>query len=92
MRARLGFAIATMVKPDILIVDEVLSVGDAQFKRKCEARMNEMLSQGTTLLFVSHSIDEVKRLCDHAIWLKKGKAVKMGEVTEVCDAYMQSLK
>ena len=79
-------------KPDILIVDEVLSVGDAQFKRKCEARMNEMLSQGTTLLFVSHSIDEVKRLCDHAIWLKKGKAVKMGEVTEVCDAYMQSLK
>lgn len=92
MRARLGFAIATMVKPDILIVDEVLAVGDAQFRRKCETRMNEMLDQGTTLLFVSHSIDEVKRLCDHALWLKKGKAVKMGEVTEVCNAYMESLK
>ncbi len=92
MRARLGFAIATMVKPDILIVDEVLSVGDAQFKRKCENRMNEMLAQGTTLLFVSHSIDEVKRLCDHALWLKKGHPVKLGEVNEVCDAYMESLK
>ena len=92
MRARLGFAIATMVKPDILIVDEVLAVGDAKFRRKCETRMNEMLAQGTTLLFVSHSIDEVKRLCDHALWLKKGKAIKMGEVTEVCDAYMESLK
>lgn len=91
MRARLGFAIATMVKPDILIVDEVLSVGDAQFKRKCENRMNEMLAQGTTLLFVSHSIDEVKRLCDHAIWLEKGHAVKLGEVNEVCDDYMRSL-
>lgn len=92
MSARLGFAIATMVKPDILIVDEVLAVGDAQFRRKCEKRMNEMLSQGTTLLFVSHSIDEVKRLCDHAVWLKKGHAVKIGEAKEVCDAYMQSLK
>lgn len=91
MRARLGFAIATMVKPDILIVDEVLAVGDAQFRRKCEKRMNEMLSQGTTLLFVSHSIDEVKRLCDHAIWLNKGKSIQAGTVNEVCNAYMKSL-
>lgn len=92
MRARLGFAIATMVKPDILIVDEVLAVGDAQFRRKCEKRMNEMLEQGTTLLFVSHSIDEVKRLCDHAVWLKKGHVVKVGEAKEICDAYMKSLE
>lgn len=92
MRARLGFAIATMVKPDILIVDEVLAVGDAQFRKKCEKRMNDMLSQGTTLLFVSHSIDEVKRLCDHAVWLNKGHVVMTGEVQHVCDAYMKSLK
>jgi len=88
MRARLGFAIATMVKPDILIVDEVLAVGDYKFREKCENRMNEMLDGGTTLLFVSHSIDEVRRLCDHAIWLEKGKTVMIGEVTEVCNSYL----
>ncbi len=88
MRARLGFAIATMVRPDILIVDEVLAVGDYKFRQKCEKRMTEMLNGGTTLLFVSHSIDEVKRLCDHAIWLDKGKAVMQGEAETVCDAYM----
>lgn len=89
MRARLGFAIATMVKPDILIVDEVLAVGDYKFREKCETRMNEMLEGGTTLLFVSHSIDEVLRLCDHAIWLEKGKTIMMGDVTEVCNSYMK---
>lgn len=87
MRARLGFAIATMVKPDILIVDEVLAVGDYKFRQKCEKRMNEMLEGGTTLLFVSHSTDEVKRICSHALWLDKGRAVMMGEVNEVCEAY-----
>lgn len=89
MRARLGFAIATMVKPDILIVDEVLAVGDYKFREKCERRMNEMLEGGTTLLFVSHSIEEVLRLCDHAIWLEKGKTIMMGDVTEVCNSYMK---
>lgn len=89
MRARLGFAIATMVKPDILIVDEILSVGDYKFRQKCEQRMSEMLSGGTTLLYVSHSIDEVKRLCDHAIWLEKGTAKMIGDTIEVCDAYME---
>ena len=87
MRARLGFAIATMVQPDILIVDEVLAVGDYKFKQKCEKRMNDMLNNGTTLLFVSHSIDDVKRLCDHAIWLDKGQAVMMGTAETVCEAY-----
>lgn len=91
MKARLGFAIATMVKPEILIVDEILSVGDYKFRQKCEKRMNEMLSGGTTLLYVSHNIDEVLRLCDHALWIEKGVARMQGEVNEVCDAYMKEM-
>lgn len=92
MRARLGFSIATMVKPDILIVDEILAVGDYKFRQKCEKRMKELLSGGTTLLYVSHSIDEVKRLCDHALWIDHGVARMQGEVNEVCDAYMKEMK
>ena len=92
MRARLGFSIATMVKPEILIVDEILSVGDYKFRRKCEQRMAEMLSGGTTLLYVSHTIDEVKRLCDHAIWINKGVEQMQGEAKTVCDAYIAQMK
>lgn len=92
MRARLGFSIATMVKPDILIVDEILSVGDYKFRKKCEKRMKELLEGGTTLLYVSHSIDEVRRLCDHAIWLDKGVCRMQGEASAVCDAYMAEMK
>lgn len=92
MKARLGFSIATMVKPDILIVDEILSVGDYKFRQKCEKRMKELLSGGTTLLYVSHNIDEVKRLCDHAIWIDHGQMRMAGEVNEVCDAYMEEMK
>lgn len=92
MKARLGFAVATMVRPEILIVDEILSVGDYAFRKKCEQRMNEMLSGGTTLLYVSHSLDEVKRLCDHAIWLDKGDTRMIGEANEVCDAYLAEQK
>ena len=92
MRARLGFAVATMVQPDILIVDEVLAVGDYKFRQKCEKRMNEMLANGTTLLFVSHSIDEVRRLCDHAVWIDKGVVRMVGEVGPVSDAYMAEQK
>lgn len=88
MRARLGFAVATMAKPDVFIVDEVLAVGDFKFRQKCQARMNEMLSSGTTLLFVSHSINEVLELCDHAIWLDRGKTVMLGGAEEVCNLYM----
>ena len=88
MKARLGFSVAPMVKPDILIVDEVLSVGDYKFKQKCQKCMEEMLSSGTTLLFVSHSIDQVKELCDHALWLDHGKMVMSGEAGPICDAYM----
>ena len=88
MRARLGFAIATMVKPDILIVDEVLAVGDYEFQEKCKMRMKSMLEQGTTLLYVSHTMGSVTSLCDHAIWIDKGKAVMQGDVNTVCKAYM----
>ena len=92
MAARLGFSIATVVRPDILIVDEVLSVGDYAFQQKCEKRMKGMLEGGTTLLFVSHSIDSVRSLCDHALWLDKGNVKLKGEVEKVCDAYMQALQ
>lgn len=92
MKARLGFSVATMVKPDILIVDEILSVGDFKFRKKCEARMKELLSGGTTLLYVSHSIDEVRRLCNHAVWLDHGIARMIGEANAVCDAYMEEMK
>ena len=92
MRARLGFSIATMVKPDILIVDEVLAVGDYKFRQKCEKRMKELLAGGTTLLYVSHNVDEVRRLCDHAIWLDKGVTRMVGDINTVCDAYMAEMK
>ena len=89
MQARLGFAIATMVRPDILVVDEILSVGDYQFQQKCYGRMRKMLDGGTTLLYVSHDINSVRELCDHAIWLEQGRVRKSGLVNEVCDEYMQ---
>lgn len=87
MIARLGFAIATEVRADVLIVDEVLSVGDFRFQEKCHKRMEEMMSGGTTLLFVSHSTKQVRDLCQKAVWINKGKIMKYGEVNEVCDAY-----
>lgn len=90
MAARLGFAIATTVKPDILICDEVLAVGDFKFQEKCEQRMNELLSGGTTLLFVSHSIDQVKRMCNKAIWIDHGEMKMIGTAEEVCNAYSNS--
>lgn len=92
MKARLGFAVATMVRPDILIVDEILSVGDYAFRKKCERRMNEMLSGGTTLLYVSHSLDEVKRLCSHAVWLDKGEIRRIGGADEVCGDYLMEME
>ena len=89
MQTRLGFAIATMVRPDILVVDEILSVGDYQFQQKCYKRMEEMLSNGTTLLYVSHDVKSVRKLCDHAIWLDKGDVRMSGLVKEVTDEYIK---
>jgi lipopolysaccharide transport system ATP-binding protein len=90
MTARLGFSIATMVRPEILVVDEILAVGDYAFRQKCHKRMEHMLSGGTTLLFVSHSAEQIKTLCKHALWLDKGRIVMSGESTEVCNAYIAS--
>lgn len=92
MAARLGFSIATIVRPDILICDEVLAVGDYAFQQKCEKRMAEMREKGTTLLYVSHSIDSVKEICDHALWLDKGEARMSGGAEAVCEKYMESLQ
>ena len=87
MVARLGFAIATITKPDILIVDEILSVGDFLFQEKSEQRINEMMSGGTTVLIVSHAIKQIERLCERVIWLDKGKMIMDGPALEVCAAY-----
>ncbi len=89
MKARLGFSVATVVNPDILIVDEVLEVGDYNFRRRCQERMQQMLAGGTTLLFVSHNIQTVKNLCDNAIWLDKGVVRMAGPSEIVCNAYKE---
>lgn len=91
MRARLGFAIATVVDPDILIVDEVLAVGDAAFQKKCRARIRELLERGTTLLFVSHAKAPVMELCQHAVWLDHGEMKKIGATKHVYWTYEQYL-
>ena len=92
MVARIGFAIATITDPDILIVDEILSVGDFLFQQKCEQRINELMKKGTTILIVSHSIDQIKRLCNRVMWLKSGQVVKIGETQEICNEYSHTTK
>lgn len=90
MVSRLAFAIATVGIPDILICDEVLSVGDFRFQEKCQRRIQEMLDAGTTLLFVSHSIDQVAQLCNKIVWLEKGNMKMFGEAGEVTEIYKTS--
>ena len=90
MRARLGFAVATASKRDILIADEVLGTGDRKFQKKCEKRMQDLLSGGTTLLFVSHSSDAVKRMCKKAMWLDHGTVQMVGSTEDVVKAYEES--
>jgi len=87
MVARIAFAIATVTDPDILIADEILSVGDYAFQEKCEKRMAQLLENGTTVIFVSHSIEQVKRMCNKATWLEHGKVIMTGDAETVCDAY-----
>ena len=87
MRARLGFSIATVVEPEILILDEVLSVGDAKFRKKCEKKMQGMFDHGVTVLFVSHSLAQVKRLCNKAILLEHGELIAQGDIDEVAEIY-----
>ena len=87
MKARLGFSIATCVEPDVLIVDEVLSVGDYKFQQKCHYRMQQLLGGGTTVLFVSHSLSEVEKLCTRIIWLEKGQIKMIGNTSEVLNEF-----
>ena len=87
MLARLAFSIASMVEPEVLIVDEILSVGDAYFQEKSKARMLELMGGGTTVLFVSHSLNQIREMCDRCIWLEHGQIKAVGPAKEVCDAY-----
>ena len=92
MKSRLGFSIATIVEPDILILDEVFAVGDAKFRKKSEKKIKSMFKDGVTVLFVSHNIEQVKNICNKAILLEKGKLIADGEVQEVCEIYESKLK
>lgn len=87
MYARLGFSIATAVQPDILIVDEVLSVGDFRFQQKCEERIRKMIEEGVTILLVSHDINMIERLCNKTLWLDHGEMKALGQTNEICDIY-----
>ena len=87
MLARLAFSIASLLEPEILIVDEILSVGDASFQEKSRERMKEMMGKGTTVLFVSHTLSQIRELCDRAVWLEHGQIQMIGDANEVCDAY-----
>ena len=90
MLARLAFSIASVVEPQILIVDEILSVGDSQFQEKSRARMMELMSGGTTVLFVSHSMEQVQQMCNRVVWLDQGCVKMIGKAEVVCDCYQQS--
>lgn len=92
MLMRLAFSIATVVEPEILIVDEILSVGDAYFQEKSRKRMEELMSGGTTVLYVSHNIEQLMQICQKAIWLDHGRLVMYGDSVEVCNAYINSIK
>ncbi|MGN0624947.1 MAG: ABC transporter ATP-binding protein [Oscillospiraceae bacterium] len=87
MLMRLAFSIATVVNPEILIVDEILAVGDESFQRKSRQRMMELMSGGTTVLFVSHSLEQIREMCDRVLWLDHGQVKMIGEAQAVCDAY-----
>lgn len=91
MKSRLAFSIASLVKPDILILDEVLSVGDGAFRKKSEAKMKEIISGGATTILVSHSLEQVHDMCNRVLWLHKGKQIAFGESIPICDRYQSFL-
>lgn len=93
MLARLAFSVASMVEPEVLVVDEILSVGDLDFQEKSRARMLTLMGGGTTVLFVSHNMKQIQEMCDRVLWLDHGRVIMLGNADEVCDAYMsQSFK
>ena len=92
MKARLGFSIATVVRPDILILDEVLSVGDAKFRKKSEKKLVDMMDTGVTVLFVSHNLDQVKRICNKAMILEHGEMKAFGDIDEIAPVYEEMIE
>lgn len=92
MKSKLAFSIASRVNPDILVLDEVLSVGDMAFRRKSEARMREMMSGGTTTILVSHSLNQVREMCTQVVWLEKGEMRGIGDTKTMCDMYEKYMK
>lgn len=91
MKSRLAFSIVSMVRPDILILDEVLSVGDGHFRIKSENKMREIISGGATTLLVSHSLSQIRRMCNKVLWIEKGKQIAFGETKKICDQYEESI-
>ena len=89
MLMRLAFSIATVVQPEILIVDEILAVGDEGFQRKSKERMKELMTMGTTVLFVSHSLPQIEEMCDKVIWIDEHKIKEIGKTKEICEKYQQ---
>lgn len=92
MKSRLAFSIASLVNPDILILDEVLSVGDGAFKKKSEAKMKEIISGGATTILVSHSLEQVRKMCNKVLWLDNGNQIAFGETQPICDEYQRFLE
>jgi ABC-2 type transport system ATP-binding protein len=92
MQARLAFSIASMVQPDILILDEVLSVGDGAFRIKSEKKMMEIIGRGATTILVSHSLEQIKNICTKALWLERGRVVEYGDVARVCEHYQEFIE
>ena len=90
MMARLAFSIASVVQPEILIVDEILAVGDAAFQEKSYNRMKELMTGGATVLFVSHNLDKLEEMCNRIVWMDKGKVVKIGEASKIIKEYKKS--
>ena len=91
MISKLAFSISTIVKPEILIVDEILSVGDVKFQEKSKNKMLELIKGGTTVLYVSHSIDSINEICKKVIWLEKGQVVKIGSAKKICNEYYNNI-
>lgn len=92
MKSRLGFSIATIVEPEVLILDEVLAVGDAKFRKKCEKKIQAMFDKGVTVLFVSHSLPQVQRICNKAILLEHGRIIEKGDIDKVSEVYLEKTK
>ena len=92
MKSRIAFSIASMVDPEILILDEVLSVGDGSFREKSEAKMREIINSGKATILVSHSIPQIRRMCNKVLWLERGKQIAFGNCEKICDQYEQFIK